>query len=165
LLVTFSAKPNKPGQNVFTIQTVSNRRPPPAEISRVIVRLTYLGQDLGRISADATEIEPGVYRLGGSYFSLAGPWHVDVAVRRKGMEDSVAQFNWTVAPPGEPRPVIVSNRPWGSLLTTAAMIGLVLVFLTAAGAWLLARLAASGRNRAVDKTMTGTTIEKGDQGR
>ncbi|HLE15838.1 MAG TPA: copper resistance protein CopC [Anaerolineales bacterium] len=96
LLVTFSAKPNLPGQNVFTIRVASTRRPAPAEILRVIVRFSFQGQDLGTQSADAEEVEPGRYRLGGNYLSLTGPWLVEVVVRRNGIEDSVARFDWMV---------------------------------------------------------------------
>jgi copper transport protein len=130
LVVTFSAKPNKPGQNVYTVRTISQRRPAPAEIMRVILRFSYQGQDMGTVTADAEQIEDSLYRLGGSYFSLPGPWQVEVAVRRRGIEDSVARFDWTVAPPGEARPVILSNRTWEPLLTVLAA-GLAVLVLSA----------------------------------
>ena len=136
LVVTFSAKPNKPGQNVYTVRTISQRRPPPAEIMRVILHFTYLGQDMGTVTADAEQIEENLYRLGGSYFSLPGPWQVEVAVRRRGIEDSVARFDWTVAPPGEARPVILSNRIWEPLLTVLAAGMAVLVLSATVGGWI-----------------------------
>jgi copper transport protein len=136
LVVTFSAKPNKPGQNVYTMRTISQRRPPPAEILRVILHFTYLGQDMGTVTADAEQMEENLYRLGGSYFSLPGLWQVEVDVRRRGIEDSVARFDWTVAPPGEARPVILSNRAWEPLLTVLAAGLLVLVLSATLGGWL-----------------------------
>jgi copper transport protein len=134
MLVTFSAKPNRPGQNVFTVRAVSTRRPPPAEIMRVILRFTFLGEDLGRTSADAVEIEPGLYQVGGRYLSLAGAWQVQVVVRRRGIEDSVAQFNWIVAPPvSAARPVIISKRPLEPGLTLGAgAIALILLVISVA---------------------------------
>ncbi|MEW5957250.1 MAG: copper resistance protein CopC [Chloroflexota bacterium] len=135
LLVTFSAKPNRPGQNVFTIRAVSARRPPPADIMRVIVRFTFLGEGLGRVAGDAVELEPGLYQLGGSQLSLAGAWQVQVVVRRRGLEDSVAQFNWLVAPPGPVRPVIISKRPLEPFLSVVAAAITGLLLLTAAGVW------------------------------
>jgi hypothetical protein len=126
--VTLGAKPNRPGQNVFTVFARSTRRPPPAEIARVILRFTYLDQESGLVSADAEEIEPGRFLLGGSYLGLAGNWQVDVVVRRLGLEDSVAHFDWIVAPPGEARPVVVSNYPLEPILTLAAA-GLILLML------------------------------------
>jgi len=139
LLVTFSAQPNRPGQNVFTVRTASTRRPPPAEVMRVMVRFTFLGQDMGRASAEAGLIEPGLYQLGGNYLSLAGPWQVEVAVRRRGLEDSVAHFDWTVAAPGPARPALLSDRPWEPWLirAAAAVVGAVLALTI--GAWLSPR--------------------------
>ncbi len=143
MLITFSAKPNRPGQNLLTIRAVSTRRPPPAEVMRVIVRFTFLAEDFGRISADAVELEPGLYQLGGSQFSLAGAWQVQVAVRRRGIEDTVAQFAWVVAPPGPPRPTLVSKRSLQPLLNGAA-VGFSLLLAMASLVWLsqkhLARL-------------------------
>lgn len=134
MLITFAAKPNRPGQNVFTMRAASSLRPVPAEIMRVIVRFTYLGQKMGRASADAVEIEPGLYQVGGNYLSLAGDWQVEVVVRRKGIEDSVAQFHWVVAPPGPARLVVISKRPLQPITTaTAGIIGLLL--LLAVSAW------------------------------
>jgi copper transport protein len=120
LLVTFDARPNQPGQNLALMQVVSTRRPPPAEIMRVIVHFTFLGQDIGTQTADAIQIAPGEYQLAGKQLSVAGPWQVDVVVRRKGIEDSKAIFQWTVLPPIVTRPVVVSNRPLSPILTAAA---------------------------------------------
>jgi len=136
VVITLSVKPNRPGQNVFTVFAASTRRPPPAEISRVIVRFEYLDQDLGRVSARAQEVEPGRFLIGGNYLSLAGPWQIDVVVRRQGFEDSAARFNWMVAPPGESRPVIVSKRPIEAPLTMVAAGTILVVLLVTAGVWL-----------------------------
>ncbi len=146
LLVTFSAKPNKPGQNVMTIRAISSRRPEPAEVMRVITRFTYLGQDMGTITADADKVEPALYRLGGSYFSLPGPWQVEIAVRRKGMEDSVARFAWTVAPAGVAEKAIVSRHPWRPWLTALAGLLLALVLALTTAAWLARRQRRSARS-------------------
>jgi copper transport protein len=137
LIITFAAQPNLPGQNVFTLRAVSSRRPPAAEILRVIVNFTYQGQEAGTVSTDAEIVEAGVYRLGGSYLSLPGPWKVDVVVRRKGIEDSVAHFNWIVAAPGSDRAVIISQKPIGPALSLAAGVIMILVLMLSIGAWLL----------------------------
>ena len=124
LLVTFEARPNRPGQNIALMQVVSTRRPAPAEIMRVIVHYTFLGQDIGSVVTDAQEIAPGQYQVAGDQLSLAGPWQVDVVVRRKGLEDSKASFQWTVVAPSVSRPVVVSNRPLEPILTRVAALWL-----------------------------------------
>ena len=98
LLVTLAVRPNHPGQNIIDVRASSTRRPVPAEILRVIVHLTYQGDSLGTQSADAALIDNGLYRLGGNYFSIPGPWNIDVVVRRKGIPDTTTSFNWNVVP-------------------------------------------------------------------
>jgi hypothetical protein len=95
---------------------------PPADILRVILRFTFLGQQVGTVSTDAGQLSPGRYMRGGSQLSLAGQWLVDVVVRRKGKEDSVARFDWTVALPLPSRPVLVSDQPLKPVLTVVAAV-------------------------------------------
>jgi len=127
LVVTLNTKPNRPGQNVFTVFAASTRRPPPQEIARVILRFNYLDQEIGRQSVTLEEVEPGRFLLGGNYLRLAGNWNIDVVVRRKGMEDSVAHFNWVVAPPGVATPEIVSKAPMAITLSFIAAILLMFI--------------------------------------
>ena len=98
LLVTLAVRPNHPGQNIIDVRAASTRRPVPAEILRVIVHMTYQGDSLGTQSADAALVEEGLYRLGGNYFSIPGPWKIDVVVRRKGVPDLTTSFSWSVVP-------------------------------------------------------------------
>jgi len=119
MLVSISVKPNLPGQNVMDITAASTRRPAPAEVLRVIVRMQYKEKDIGLLSADAQKTDPDHYLLGGNYLSLTGAWDVSIVVRRKGLEDAVADFDWHV-PPAAPRPVILSNHPWEPALTLIA---------------------------------------------
>jgi hypothetical protein len=88
-------------------------------------------------SLDAEEIEPGLYLIGGSAINLAGAWQIDTVVRRAGMEDSVARFEWTVPPAGSDEPAVISNRPWEPALTLAAAILLLLVIGVTAVTWYL----------------------------
>lgn len=143
LVITLNTKPNRPGQNVFTVFARSTRRPFPAEIARVLLRFTYLDQDLGKTSATADEIEAGRYLLSGNYLSLPGDWEIEVVVRRLGMQDSVASFNWTVIPPGDPRLTVFSKFPWSPYLILAAASLLLLIILIACVIFLR-------RNRSLD---------------
>ena len=139
MIVTLIVKPNLPGSNVFNILATSSRRPPPADVLRVIVRFTYLQQDLGTETVDAEPDGENCYRVGGNYFSLPGPWNVEVAVRRKGMEDAVAQFQWNVASSTSTQPVVFSNQPWEVPLTMIATGLFLLVVLVSFGVWLVRR--------------------------
>jgi copper transport protein len=137
LLVTLAIRPNKPGLNILSVDVLNTRRPAPAEILRVLVRLTYLEEDLGTQTVILDSEDSETYRLSTSLLSLPGAWRAQVAVRRYGLEDSVADFDWQVeslAPAAPPRPVILSNAPLGPALTVLA-VGLAIgaVF---AGVWL-----------------------------
>jgi copper transport protein len=121
LVMTFAVQPNHPGQNFIQLQTTSVRRPAPAEIARVIFRLTYLGQDLGTQSVNAALVEPGVYRLSGGYLSLPGPWKIEVVVRRLGLPDTISDFEWNVLP--------IGSGPWNIPLQAPLLFLAVLVLL------------------------------------
>lgn len=131
MIIKFTATPNQAGQNVFTVRAVSTRRPPPAEIVRVILRFTYLDQDLGLTSVDMTNVEPDLYLLSGNQLYLAGTWQIDAVVRRRGVEDSVARFTWFVPKPDTQPEAIISDKPWELLLTTVAAILFMVVLGTA----------------------------------
>ena len=114
----------------------------------MILRFTYLEQDSGRTSIDAQEMEHGFYRVGGGYLGLVGRWRIDVVVRRKGVQDSVAHFDWIVPPPGPSRPRLLSDRPLEPLLTVVAALLLLSTSLIVAGVWMRPSIAFGGlRNR------------------
>ena len=136
LVALQDVKPNQPGSNIITLRVADTRQPPPAEILRVMVHFTYQGQNVGSVTADAQPVAPGVYQVAGDQLSLTGPWQIQVMVRRKGLEDSVTQFAWTVAAAGPARPVIISDRPLEPVLTAGAAAILLAVLLIAVVVWL-----------------------------
>lgn len=139
MLISLSAKPNLPGSNVVTIRASSFRRPEPASVFSVFARFTYLEEDMGTTTIETekevfnrtslTDLAAPVYRIGGTQFSLPGRWQVEVVVRRDGLEDSVAQFEWIVPTTNEPPPVMVSVEPLLPVLTWLAGGGLILALL------------------------------------
>jgi copper transport protein len=143
MIISFSSKPNLPGQNIFLVRATSHRRPAPAEVAKVILRFTYLEEDLGTISVDAQEIDETAFRLGGGYFSLPGRWHVDVAVRRLGVEDSIGSFEWIVPPSAEPQPVVLSDQPLQPVFLPLGFAGISLVLFAIFLVWRRKRTKAS----------------------
>jgi len=133
LLVSLSVRPNRPGPNVFELRAVSTRRPEPAPIERVRLRFTSSQKNV--VSPQLEQIEPGRYRLGGDYLSDAGPWRIEALVKRSGLGETRAGFDWSVAPSVAPRPVLVSNRLLEPILTKASAA--VLFGLAAVLAWVL----------------------------
>jgi copper transport protein len=114
LTINLQIWPNQPGSNVITIGVFNTRRPPLADILRVMIRLTYADKDLGTQTLNAKPAGKDQYQINTSGLSLAGAWRARVVVRRSGLEDSVADFDWRVeplAPSVSPRPVLISNQP------------------------------------------------------
>jgi copper transport protein len=110
LIVTLSVKPNRPGQNVFTVFAASARRPPPAEVMRVIFRFKHLETGSEKVSIVAEEVEPSRYMAADPALNLPGRWQIEVVVRREGLEDAVAVFEW-VLPTGQLPRAIISRSP------------------------------------------------------
>jgi copper transport protein len=130
LLIGFSARPNQPGDNVFDVLVASRRRPAPAAIGSVSLRLTRDGQGKAPVVVRLTSIDSNRYGGGGRLTSI-GSWAVEVVVQRPGIRPAVAHFPWTVGsvPAG---PV---DSPRGSLerpLTCAAVVLLIALLAVAA---------------------------------
>ena len=145
--MSLSVKPNHPGQNVFEVGAVNTIRPAPGAIERVLLRFT--GPQGSVTSPPLEEIEPGRYRTSGSYLGESGAWNIETLVDRAGLDQSGARFEWAVAPSGPPRPVLISQRPLGPILTSAAAL-LLFVSLVAACCWLLVRRVPQRRRVAVE---------------
>jgi copper transport protein len=92
LVVSVSATPNRPGVNGFTVLAASSRRPPPAPIGGVTLRLGSAGES-GRLPL--REIEPGRY-FGTGRLDSAGPVMITAVVRRAG-ERLTVTVPWRVS--------------------------------------------------------------------
>jgi copper transport protein len=97
LVVSVSATPNRPGANGFTVLAASSRRPPPAPIDGVTLRLGSAGES-GTIPL--REIEPGRY-FGTGRLGPAGPIKITAAIRRAGKRLTVT-MPWHVSPKAAP---------------------------------------------------------------
>jgi len=142
LILTLSARPNRPGQNIFGVGVLNTRRPPLSETLGVTLRLTS-PEGERTLSAKAEVVSPGEYRLTGDYLSAAGSWQIDVAAHRSGLPDAVARFDWSVPPlvtDVAPRSVLVSSSPLEGPLTVAALTLAVLLIVAAVAMRLTGRL-------------------------
>ncbi|MEK7785795.1 MAG: hypothetical protein AAB658_10320, partial [Chloroflexota bacterium] len=122
LLVTFSIKPNRPGQNFINLGVFNTRRPAPAPIDLVEVRLTSPGGQEVALAAEL--LEEGKYQIVGDIVNVGGDWQVNIRVVRPGLADSSLSTLWTVLPLQRNtvrRPVLISNQPLASILTPVAI--------------------------------------------
>ena len=92
LLVTLTASPNRPGQNVLTAVVASARKPPPPPPARVELRFP------GREAATPMRaVGAGRFLLAGDQLSASGASRIDVVVHRRGEPAAPARFGWTTA--------------------------------------------------------------------
>ncbi len=139
LLVTFSIKPNRPGQNFINLGVFNTRRPAPAPIDHVEVRLTPPGGQ--GITLAAEPVSEGKYQIVGDTINAGGDWQVEIRVVRPGFADADVSTTWTVLPLqrlAARRPVLISNQPLAPILTSTAIAfavvsGLALIGLSVAG--------------------------------
>ncbi|WP_157592657.1 copper resistance CopC/CopD family protein [Solirubrobacter soli] len=142
LLVTATARPNRAGPNVFSVLAVSSRRPPPAPVTGVELRLTPPG---GR-ARDVALAALGQGRFaGGAELDTDGRWRMTAVIAR-GTRRVTVPFGWTVAAPDPARPVTYSARPLAPLFDRAAAL-LALLVAGAGAAAVGLRRARGGRAR------------------
>ncbi|MCP4222379.1 MAG: hypothetical protein GY773_03455 [Actinomycetia bacterium] len=113
------------------MQAASTRRPPPAEISRVLVRADYLDDDRQLATIELEPTGDGQWELLDPVLSSPGNWKLEVVIRREGLVDQKALFDWPI-PLVEPREPLVSDGRWTDLLTGVAIVGLGAIGLVAA---------------------------------
>jgi copper transport protein len=163
MVITLNAQPNRPGDNVLTVHAASNIRPAVAPIDRVLLRFTYQDDDLGRLTEQMEEVEPGRFRLGGSQLGRAGTWNIQTVVRRAGLPDAIATFDWVVPLAGDSEPT-VSDAPLGPPLTNAAVALLaMLLFAVASSIWMSTRPRRPSAGLSQQGTPDGTTSTRHDE--
>jgi copper transport protein len=134
VLVTSTARPNRPGNNIFSVLAVSSRRPPPEPIERVTLRIQPADGGEGQVSVALSEGAPGRYS-GGARLPEGGRWRMTVNLLRGGRRLSTG-FTWAVDPEDVARPVAVSAQPLAPLLArTVGVVALLALTVAASAAW------------------------------
>ena len=130
LVVSFSATPNRPGANGFTVLAASSRRPPPTPIERVTLRLGRSGE---RGTLALRQIEPGRY-FGTGRLDSAGPITITAVIRRAG-ERLTVTMPWRITPKAAPPTVARQEHRLAPYVNAIALC--VLVLALSFGVWRL----------------------------
>ena len=138
LVVTVSVTPNRPGVNGFTVLAASSRRPPPAPLDGVALRLARGGAG-GPVAL--RQVAPGRW-FGTGRIDRAGRLRLRAVLRRAG-ERIAVPLSWQVEPAA---PVPLATRAGGRRLAPY-VDGVALALLAGAAALGAARLLVARRRR------------------
>jgi hypothetical protein len=130
LFILLSVRPNRPGRNFVSIGVHDTRRPSPAPIDEVRVRLLSPAGAAAGPEVVARSIGDGRYELAGDAIGSPGDWTIALTIVRHGLPPALLTTPWTVVPmaiPIAPRRVIVSDDPLAPVLTAAALAGTFLL--------------------------------------
>ena len=135
LMVTLAIRPDRPGPNFVDVGVLDTRRPAPAPIGKVTLRLVPPAGGAGSV-LEARPSAPGHYEVDNLAIDQGGAWRLAVVIDRAGLPAAAVDFPWTVAPPlAAPRPVVVSDAPLAPVATPVAIVlAVVLGSLLAAAA-------------------------------
>jgi copper transport protein len=140
LRLTLAVTPAQPGDNQLELTVTQNGRPAEG-VSRALLRLTFLDQDLGETEVVLEPAGEGRYVAQGRQLSVLGQWQAEMIVRRDGRDDSrtAVRFGIPAATPATSAPPTVLPA-----LTPAGTVALVMLALALALILVAIRLRRSG---------------------
>jgi methionine-rich copper-binding protein CopC len=123
LLVNMRVRPNLPGQNFVGLQVASTRRPAPAAISHVRMRL--ISPDGRQQIVEAESLRSGRWQIAGEQFDQPGEWQVEVTFVRQGLPDVVMRTDWSF--PAAQSAQRLGSLPLAGLVALVVVAGLMLL--------------------------------------
>jgi hypothetical protein len=123
LNIHLQVTPRQVGRNNFTVHLYHDDLSSIGEVQLVRLFFNYQEAELGRASADLPSTSQNIFNTTGAYINQSGRWELSVYVRRRGLDDSLADFSLDVPPPSRST---ASADPWQNpipTLPTGAVIG------------------------------------------
>jgi copper transport protein len=134
LLIHVQVTPNQVGNNQFYIQLNHKDDTPIGDVQLVRLLFNYEEAQIGQANADLNQIGTNVFGIEGAYLNQPGAWKVSVYVRRRGVDDIVADLHVKVPGPADivqrPDPFQnpVSTIPVNGILAGSMIIAAVEIF-------------------------------------
>ena len=122
LSVHIQVTPNQPGNNQFFVQLSHEDDSPIGDVQLVRILFNYEDAQVGQANADLTQLGAGSYSLEGVYLNQPGTWTVSVYVRRRGMDDVIADLRVNVP---DPAGMIQKTEPFQSPVKTVPVSGIL----------------------------------------
>src|SRR5262249_53185411 len=132
--LTLRVAPNRPGTNTYEVDVADLRGPPYTDSAEVVLRLSFLGQDLGINEVKMEPVGGGVYKAQGNEISVQGGWQTQVIVRREGKDDVQTAFRFA-----SPDTVLTGPNPAEVYVNPQTLSGAAVLALAAFTAWRLRR--------------------------
>jgi len=122
LSIHIQVTPNQPGSNQFYVQLFHEDGSSIGDVQLVRLLFNYEDAQVGQANADLTQLGGGSYSLEGVYLNQPGTWTVSVYVRRRGMDDVIADLRVNVPDPAE---MIQKTEPFQSPVKTVPVNGIL----------------------------------------
>ncbi len=114
--------PNVAGENRFWLHLYHAAGTDIGEVQLVRLLFNYRDVQLGQSSVDLEALGQNTFQAEGAYLNQAGNWDLSIYVRRRGLDDTLAQFSVAVpAPTGD----LAGSTPWQNPVPAfpAALLG------------------------------------------
>ena len=122
LSIHIQVTPNQPGNNQFFVQLSHEDGSSIGDIQLVRLLFNYEDAQVGQAYANLTPLRVGSYTLEGVYLNQPGTWTVSVYVRRRGMDDIIADLRVNVPDLAE---MIQKTEPFQSPVKTVPVNGIL----------------------------------------
>lgn len=127
--------PNQPGNNFYQAHLYHEDGSAIGEVQLVRLFFVFQEADLGQASLDLVEQGGDFFVAEGAYQNHSGVWNLSVYVRRRGLDDVLAETTVTIAEPA----ITVVGGPWENPVPTwppdAPVTGLLLAIGVAVLIW------------------------------
>ena len=141
LSIHLQITPNQVGVNRYAIHLSHVDGSPIGEVQLARLRFVHQTAELGQATLDLADLGGGLFAAEGAYQNLAGLWDVSLYVRRRGLDDLLAQTTVDVTAPSSQ--VATAPNVWQNPITTLPGVvvgaGVLLALLALPAVWYWAR--------------------------
>jgi len=135
LSIHLQSTPNQAGNNRYQTHLYHDDGSEIGEVQLVRLFFVHQTEELGQSSLDLVDQGNGLYAAEGAYQNRSGPWDVSIYVRRRGMDDALAETTINVAEPT----LAAFGSPWQTPIPAwppdAPLTGLVIAIIASLLLW------------------------------
>lgn len=135
LSIHLQVTPNQPGNNRYQTHLYHDDGSEIGEVQLVRLFFVHQTEELGQSSLDLVDQGDGLYAAEGAYQNRSGPWDVSIYVRRRGLDDALAETTVIVTEPT----IATSGSPWQTPIPAwppdAPLTGLVIAIILGLLIW------------------------------